>query len=72
MRFNDTPVPPGFDAFRRANKNRLELIGIRGSAIVSVERQPDRNVMTVSVQRLVRGEVLSDDETRQMLAEMDH
>lgn len=70
MIFNDTPLPPGFDAFSRANENRFELVGIRGRAIVSVEKQDDPDVMTVAVRRLVRGEVLTENETRRMVEAM--
>jgi hypothetical protein len=72
MIFNDTPTPPGFDGFRRADENRFELIGIRGRAIVSVARQEDPDVVTVTVRRLVSGEVLNDDETRRLTAAMAH
>jgi hypothetical protein len=70
MIFNDTPLPSGFDAFSRANDNPFELIGIRGRAILSVGRQEDPDVMTVTVRRLVRGAVLPEDETRRMVAAM--
>lgn len=70
MIFNDTPTPAGFDGFRRADENRFELIGIRGRAIVSVVRQEDPDVLTVAVRRLVQGEVLNDEETRRLTADM--
>lgn len=69
MIFNDIPMPTGFDAFSRG-ENRFELVGIQGRAIVSVERQEDPNVMTVGVRRLVRGRVLTDNETRRIAAAM--
>jgi hypothetical protein len=72
MIFNDTPVPAGFNAFRRADENRFELIGIGGRAIVSVGGQEDPDVMTVTVRRLVRASVLPENETQRMLAAMAH
>ena len=71
LNFNDSPMPEGFDGFERANSRHPEPIGIRGTAVVEIERVDHPGLMIVNVRRLVRGEVLSSSETARLILQMN-
>jgi hypothetical protein len=71
MRFGEQ-LPAGFDAVERARQNPFEPLGIRGTAVVSVEKRENAELLIVRVRQLVEGRVLSRPETQRLLREMEH
>lgn len=66
MVFNDTVTPPGFRAIRDDYSMRIQLLGLRGRAVVFVDKEASPNMLTVTVRRLISGDVLADEETRRI------
>lgn len=61
-----------FEALERARRNRSELIGIRGVALVSIARRTGPYLLVVRVEQIRESEILSGPETQRLLRQMEH
>ena len=62
MIFQGAIMPADFNVFAQREASDPGLWGIGGLAVVSMQQQQDPNAITVTVQRLISGQSLSDNE----------
>jgi hypothetical protein len=58
MRFNNAPVPTGFNVFRRADEDFTRTFDFSGTADVTLISRDDDNIMTVAVTNLIEASAL--------------
>ena len=69
--FEDDSLPAGFQLFDMTGENPFEPRGIEGVAIVTLKSRDDIR-MLVTVNRLIEGRMLSEEEKRRVFPEVSN